>query len=305
MPQNFRYVAYGLQIESEIELPELGAERNDAAEADLTIRLGEVARFGTEGGGMQDKSRWINPKRFWLHADNVAHYLACDGRNITVMIEPGADPRAVRLYLLGSVSGAMLLQRGRLVLHGNAIRIGDGCLVCVGDSGAGKSTLAAGFLQRQFEVIADDVVPVDEQGNAVSGFPRIKLWQDTANQLDISTEELAPIILGMEKYNLPLSDHDPYLRLPIRWVYLLTKDDVEGISIEPISGIDRFRSLRENTYCGEYLYRPEMLTRHLQQCSQLASQIYMAKVTRPSKGFALDGLIDRLLGDVATAGSRL
>ncbi len=295
----YRYVALGLNIDSAIELPELGdAVRRDGA-ADIVIRWGDVARFGTAGGGRRDNVRWIDSGHFWLHADAVAHYLVGNGREITVMLEPGADPSAMRLYLLGSVCGALLVQRGMLVLHGNAIRIGDACLVCVGDFGAGKSTLAAGFVKRGFEVLADDVVPIDAEGRALSGFPRIKLWRDAAERLGFSTEGRQRILPRMDKYNLPIEAFDPHQRLPVRWIYHLTKGDAPDVRIEAITGLERFGLLRDNTYRSEYLEGQAMLAGHLKQCSELARDARLARVTRPRTGFALDLLIDKLLADVA------
>jgi hypothetical protein len=247
--------------------------------------------------------RWLDPDHFWLHVDGIAHFLVSDGREITVMAEADAAPSAVRAFLLGSVCGAMLVQRGFLVLHGNAIRIGDACLVCVGDSGAGKSTLAAGFLKRGFEVLADDVVAVDPAGCAIPGFPRIKLWQNTADQLGYSTEGRIRVVPGMDKYNLPIPACDPQARLPIRWIYQLNSGNVDRIAIAPITGLRRFRLLRENTYRSEYLEGQAMNAEHLRQCSMLASKVHVAAVVRPDEGFALDLLIDRLLGDMAEIGA--
>ena len=295
----FRYLAYGLKIDSALELPELGGEVESTERADLTISIGEVSRFDTAGGGQRDDIRWIDAEHFWLHIESVAHFLVSNGREITIMPEPDADPSAMRAYLLGSVCGALLVQRGFLVLHGNAIQVGGGCIVCVGDSGAGKSTLAAGFLKRGFHVLADDVVAIDAGGNAIPGFPRIKLWQDAADQLGISTEGRVRVLSQLDKYNLPISTFDPLERLPVRWIYQLSAGSGEQISIEPITGLGRFRLLRDNTYRNEYLAGHDMLSAHLKRCSQLAGSAHLARVVRPDKGFSLDRLIDRLLDDIA------
>ncbi len=295
----YRYVAYGLKIDSALELPEFGVPIEREGDADLTIRLAPVARHGTREGGERGSIRWIDSQTFWIHVESVAHFLVSKGREILIMAEADADPGFVRGYLLGSVSGAMLLQRGFLVLHGNAIQVGDGCLICVGDSGAGKSTLAAAFLKRGYKVLADDVVAVDENGCAIPGFPRIKLWQDAADKLGFSTQELRRVFPDMDKFSLPIGSYDQGARLPIRWIYHLTSYDDEDVSIEPITGLHRFRLLRDNTYRNEYLEGRALLSAHLKQCSRLAGPTYLSKVTRPRAGFALDRLIDRLLEDVA------
>jgi hypothetical protein len=295
------YAGYGLTIASSIELPELGREIGAAGAPDLTIRFGEIPNHLDQGG---EYARWIDPQHFWLHIYDVAQFLVSEGREITVMPLPGADPSAVRAFLLGSVCGAMLVQRGFLILHGNAIRIGDACLVCVGDSGAGKSTLAAAFQKRGFSVLADDVVAVDDRGCAIPGFPRIKLWQDAADQLGYSTEGQVPVVPGMAKFNLPIHAFDPDERLPIRWIYRLGSADTDEVLVEEIGGMGRFRLLRDNTYRHEYLEGHSMFAGHLAQCGQLASQARMASVERPAEGFAIDLLIDRLLADVASDGRK-
>ena len=155
--------------------------------------------------------------------------------------------------------------------------------ICVGDSGAGKSTLAAGFLKRGFEVLADDVVPVDDQGRAIAGFARIKLWQDTADRLGIDTAGLRRIMPDMDKYNLPIKGHGGQLTLPIRSIYMLESGPVGSISITPTSGMDRFPMLLANTYRGHFLDGTKMLKTHLQLCGKLASQAWVARVTRPTR----------------------
>ena len=68
------------------------------------------------------------------------------------------------------------------MLHGNAVRVDDGCAVVLGRSGAGKSTLSAEFVRRDLDLLADDVVPVDDLLRALPGTPRIKLWADAADR---------------------------------------------------------------------------------------------------------------------------
>jgi hypothetical protein len=97
-------------------------------------------------------------------------------------------------------------------------------MVYVGYSGAGKSTLAAGFMQRGYAVLADDVVPVDSLCRALPGFPRIKIWQDVADKLAINTADLRRIRPNTEKFNYPLGQLFTDQPLPIRWVYLLGND---------------------------------------------------------------------------------
>jgi hypothetical protein len=186
-----------------------------------------------------------------------------------------------------------------LVLHGNAIRIGDRCMVCVGASGAGKSTLAAGFLRRGYALLADDVIPVDAGCRALPGFPRIKLWQDTADRLRIDTAGLRRIRPDLEKFNYPLASRFAGAPLPIRWVYILGSHPLPEIRVEAIRGLERFVPLRNNTYRVRFLEGMALRREHLQLCGKLAGRIHLTRITRSEHGFDLDALVDRILADVA------
>ncbi len=291
------YTAYTLTIASELHLPELTPLVPDAGhETDVTITVGKVAADGLEDGDQRGPFLWVSPTSLWLQVPHVARFLVEHGRKITIDPEPGIDEDSIRVFLLGSAFGALLFQRGYLVLHGNAIRIGDQCLVCVGDSGAGKSTLAAGFMQRGYQVLADDVIPVNDQCCALPGFPRIKLWQDVADQLAIETAGLRRIRPNLEKFNYPVSGVTE--ALPIRWVYILGSDHIEKIKIEPIKGLERFLPLRNNTYRMRFLDGMALKTAHMKLCGQLAGRIRLAHVTRPKHGFTLDAMIDGILADI-------
>ncbi len=302
MKANFaKRTAYDLVVQSEIELPELLLEPVGSADkvADVHIYMRPVDPNGISGGRQIDPGLWVTAQEFWLDIKDVARFLIRNGNEIVIDPIPGIDEDSIRLFLLGSAFGALLFQRGALVLHGNAIQIDDKCMICVGDSGAGKSTLAAGFVKRGYSILSDDVVPVDEKCRALPGFPRIKLWQDAADRLDISTENLRRIRPDLEKFNFPLERHFSDQALPVRWIYVLDSHDRPDILVEPIQGMDRFARLHDNTYRVNFLQGMELMPEHLQLCSRLSRHIRLVKITRPSLGFGLETLMDRILTDVA------
>jgi hypothetical protein len=296
-----RHTCYSLNIASELPLPELLDLPAEFATspADVEISLGAVAAGGLDHGKQLGPYLWTTDQALWLEVPEVARFLISDGNRITIDPAPGIDEDSLRVFLLGSALGALLFQRGYLVLHGNAIRIGDQCMICVGHSGAGKSTLAAGFLQRGYQILADDVVPIDAQCRALPGFPRIKLWQDTAERLGIDTADLRRIRPDMHKFNYPLAQRFSEAPLPVRWVYILRSHHEPEIRFEPIRGLERFNPLRANTYRVRFMVGMALRADHLQLCGQLAGRIHLNRVTRPDHGFQLDSLIDQILADIA------
>ncbi len=291
------YSAYNQAIASELLLPELVPLIDQSiGEPDVTIRLAKVRENGLEKGTQLGPFLWVTQNSLWLQVPHVARFLIQNGAEILIDPEPGIDEDSIRVFLLGSAFGALLFQCGYLILHGNAIRIGDQCMVCVGPSGAGKSTLAAGFMQRGYQVLADDVIPVDNQCRALPSFPRIKLWQDVADQLEIETRGLRRIRPNLEKFNFPVSQVTE--ALPIRWVYVLGTDQTKQINIEPVRGFERFLPLRNNTYRMQFLEGMALKSEHLKLCGQLAGRIHLAHMNRPELGFTLDDMIDSILADI-------
>lgn len=293
------YHCYGLNIQSELALPELLTPKfNEISSADVVIEFGDVSPAGLTIGKQLGPYLWVAEQSLWLQVPDVARFLISNGNEIRIDPAPGIDEDSIRVFLLGSALGALLFQRGYLVLHGNAIRIGDQCMICVGHSGAGKSTLAAGFLKRGFDILADDVVPVDANGCALPGFPRIKLWRDTATHLNIDTSNLRRIRPNMEKFNYPLHDRFTDKPLPIRYIYILGSHQKSQIQFETIRGLERFSPLRNNTYRVRFMEGLPLRAQHLQRCSQLAGRVHLSRVTRPDHGFELEDLIDAMLHDM-------
>lgn len=289
--------AYGLCIDSALALPELTPAGD--GQVDVRIRFGRVDEAGLAGGTQVGPFAWASAEALWLNVPQVARYRVSSGREILIDPAPGIDDDSLRLFLLGSCFGALLFQRGLLVLHGNAVQIGDRGLVCVGPSGAGKSTLAAAFLRRGYPVIADDVTPVDREGRVLPGIPRIKLWRDSAEQLAIDTGGLRRIRPALEKFDCPVPEHPTGQAVPLRWVYLLQPENRDDIVLDAIPGMQRFLPLRDNTYRHSFLAGMGLGSAHLALIGRLASQVRVTRLRRPTTGFTVDAMVDAILADIA------
>ena len=199
----YSYWVFGLQVTSELSLPELYA---GAEPADVVIRRGPVPDDlpDAQAHGVLYQAA---PGVFRLKVNGIARYLVTDGREIVVQADADADASAVRVFLLGSAMGALLLQRGILPLHTSAIESAGRCVAFAGNSGRGKSTLAAAFHGRGYRVLADDVLAVrDGRGvppMAYSGSRELKLWADALDLLEIEADGLRRARPQVEKSCLP------------------------------------------------------------------------------------------------------
>src|SRR4051812_9962833 len=116
----FSYAAYGLGIQSALELPEL--VRGDRP-VDATVSTGPVdfdSRPDNAGG-----SDWIWATRdqACLNYMGTAKFHVTHGRSITIEPDPAADNAHLRLLLLGPVLSLLLHQRGYMLLHSSCIAV--------------------------------------------------------------------------------------------------------------------------------------------------------------------------------------
>lgn len=290
------YSCYGLVLASEIALPDLGEPLPAGAEPDVVVRF-DTLTGPPPGADPLPYGLWREGTVAGVEIPDVARYEARGGREVVIDPVEGADPKALRLFLLGSLLGAVMMQRDHLVLHGNAVRVGDACAVVVGHSGSGKSTLAAEFDRRGFDVLSDDVVPVSPAGLAIPGHPRIKLWDDALERLGVGTDGLERINDDHEKFQLPLRRNEVG-PLPLRWVYVLERHAGTELSLEPVHGATTFSLLHEHTYRNELVHGAGPVAQHLAQCARLVQAARITRVRRPVETMTAEATADAILADI-------
>lgn len=289
------YWCYGLVVRSDVPLPDLGNPLPDAVSPDVVVRLARLER--PADAVPLPLGLWRAGDACGVEIPGVGRYEARGGTEILLDPFPDVAPSTVRLYLLGTMMGALMMQRGNLVLHGNALRVGEGCAVVLGHSRSGKSTLAAEFDRRGYQVLSDDVVPVDADGFALPGYPRIKLWDDALASLGRTTDGLDRVRDEDEKFHVPL-ERGASERVPVRWLYVLERHDRDDLEILDEGGAGAFSLLREHTYRGELVSGPEATARHLEQCAALLATARVARLRRPAGAMTVRQSADAILADI-------
>jgi hypothetical protein len=299
----YYFNAFKLTIQSELYFPELTAISESASSNnDILIKYGEVNPTGILNAKTTKLFYQANERQFWLHVPEIGYFLVEDGNQITIDPVSGIDEDSIRLFLLGSCMGALLMQRNLFLLHANAVKIGDNCISFAGQSGAGKSTLAAAFWKRGYSILADDICAVNTDGEVISSFPQMKVWADTAKQLNINTDPLRKIRPNIEKFAVALGDQFHHQALPLKVIYLLKNHTKDEFIVKSYTGMQKLQPLKNNTYREQYLEGLGKNKSNLTNLGRIASKTALVSITRPSAGFKLDELVELIEHDLLQRG---
>ena len=302
----YGYRGYGLSLVSELELPEFLPA---APVADPDIRI------GLNPGALDSWSNEADPEGEFIRSRSGGHllrvpgagvYHVTDGRDISIAVEPGADPGLVRLFIIGSAIGMALHQRGVMVLHGATVSRGGAARIIVGDSGAGKSTLAARLGRAGCAVLGDDTMalwntPDGRPGKWLWQGSRVfKLWEDSIEAMGMGTDGLDRLGNRTDKFYVPNPDPDAHIVAATdagaELVEILVLEEGDGLPrIESLDGIHALQAVAVNTYRPEYIGLLGREAEHFRQCGELARDVAVSRLIRPWGMASIDDTLDVVL----------
>lgn len=300
----YYYQAFKLPIVSELSFPELLpiAQPKASNPNQISIKFAEVSAQGLQTSTTNGLYYQANESELWLTIPGIARFLVSHGNQILVHPLGNTDEDTLRVFLLGSCMGALLMQRNLFLLHGNAIKMGEHSIAFAGHSGAGKSTVSGAFYKRGYSILADDVCAISSEGHVMPSFPQIKLWQDAATHLGIETKCLRKIRPRIEKFAVPL-EHQFYSEtLPLKLIYILQVHNKDEFNFELIDGVKKLRPLQNNSYRKVYLKGLAKEKTHFLRTAQLANQTLVVSITRPTHQFKLDELMTLIKEDLTSRG---
>lgn len=287
------YTAYGLVIDSEVELPELESCGSDS-DPDVRVRLGTVSDSPDEP--VEEGHLYRVQGGHFVRFENIGTMLVRDGR--TVVLEPtdDADPEALRQFVLGRGLRLLLHQRGYVVLHASTAIIGGEAVAFLGESGQGKSTTAAGFYGEGHPVIADDVTPVDPKtAEVLPGFQQVKLDRRAAESVGTALGSANASDFARRYYRVPSEyDADP---VPLGCIYLL--DDGPDIRIDPIPPGGRPYHLMRSSASAYRSIDDDAVETDLEDCARLSSKVPVKRLERPRTFERLPDLVAAVETDLA------
>ena len=226
----------------------------------------------------------VNEDDFYLNVDQVASYSAKKGNIIQIYPHKNADIASIKLFLNGSVLGAILHQRATLPFHGSCFEYNQkGVLIC-GVSGAGKSSITAAFCKNGAQFINDDITPVaitEKETTIIPIKTKIKLWDDSLEKLDIAVSYLEKIRPNLEKFYLPIEkDFDKPRAL--NHIFILSMHNKNNFEKYELEGMEKFNILRKQIYRKIYLKgMPETEKAYFKQLFLLGKNVRVTRIFRP------------------------
>lgn len=301
--QQSYYMVFGLRVVSEIPMPELLRASTAGDEADIEICRGDL-REEWETLGYTDDQFAFSSNGVLFHIPGTAIFRVREGKQIMISPSAEAEEKTIRLYLLGSCMGILLLQRGILPLHGSAVVIDGKAYAIVGDSGAGKSTLAAAFLEYGYQLLTDDVIAVSIDNNencpiVYPAYPQQKLWQESLEQLGMETDRYHTIYSS--KYAVPVRSRFCLDPIKLAGIFELMKTEEQEVEIEQVEGIGRLPILQMHTF-RDFLV-PQLAGEqwHFSKVAALASKVNVYQLRRPVTRFSTNELVSKVMQTVNDA----
>ena len=227
----------------------------------------------------------------WFNVKDTAAYKIENGKEITIEPYKEANLEDIKLYLLGSCLGIVLIENNKLPIHGGSININNKGVIFMGDKGAGKSTLTSALRLKGYKLIADDISVIEKENKykIMNGYPRQKLCEDTVKKLGYKKEDFKSLIVDNKlKYVIPAEDKFNEECTTLNIIYYLSVGDVNEVKVTEMRGKEKLDKLIENIYRIEVLRAIGIQGEHIKQYVDILRQIPMYNMERPRNCFSID-----------------
>jgi len=221
-----------------------------------------------------------------LHIDGFGSFYAHDGREVEYSALPGADPGWIQLYLNSHILVALMHQRGMINFHASSFIYNSMGIMILGETGAGKSSLTASFTLEGAELLSDDLTPVVFRNVVPYIYPlnrQIKLREDAAWQLNISSERLTPAEKGTGKFYLDRVNTTSR-EFPLNMVFMIEVGETDAPEFCTPDMTEKFSIMRSEICSWEILAgMPATEAEYLDQVLQIVHQVKIVRVLRPAE----------------------
>jgi len=328
---NYEYIAYGLSLRSDVELPGLRQGTGQFVSRPVSLTTQRKPEWANEAfrlpfeviHSLPAEPESGDPAFVVRESDGGGFFQLSYSDGTEFLVDARAElvwgnhsaPLTIEdlsTYLLGPVMGFVLRRRGVTPLHASAVRIGDAAVAIAGDAGAGKSTTAAALALRGSATLCEDIAALHESEGRFCvepGYPRVCLWPDAVEKLLGSRDALPNLTPTWDKKFLGLDGvrarFEPS-RMPLNAIYLLGVRSEEEVAprIEEASAREALLELVRNTYMNLFLSR-EQRAAEFELLSRLVNHVPCKRLIPHRDAIKIGKLCELIERDARTiAGNR-
>ncbi len=292
------YNAFGLTIASDIHLPELSICGRYFGDYDVVIEVLDLSKMWDELA-IHQGGFYVNEEMVMFQVPCTATFCIREGKSIIVSPMIDSEEDKIRLYVLGTCIGVLLMQKKIMTLHGSAIAIKGKAYAIIGHSGAGKSTLAKAFINKGYQILSDDLIPlqVSKEGipYVIPSYPQQKLWQESLQKFGMKKNEYRPLFERETKFSVPVKSSFLDETLPLAGVFELVKTENDAIELNQIESLERFQTLFTHTFRHTLIPRLDLTEWHFKESARVLSKVYLFQLKRPNFRFTAYELVTNIL----------
>lgn len=279
----YYYQIYGLNVKSEIELPE-AYEISETTNVDVTIGYGIIPEFILDKKSNGKYSSVFQREYSWVYYEAEGDFLMRQGKEIIVALANQYNIKHIRAIILGTCLGNILYQRDTIAIHGGAVVFGDKAVVVSGISGAGKSTVSMSLREKGAIFLSDDTVAAIEENEniyAYPGYPQQKMCKDTVNRFGLDINHLIELEEERDKYAVQLNEEFCNFKKAIHLLVFLDIADGDELIVEELQGSSKLQYLLQNQYAIDSFKRGGLNHNIFRKCVACANRVKMILVSRP------------------------
>lgn len=283
----YHYLAYGIPVISEIELPALlPLENAPEAQDPVYVKLGTVPVNLLAPGTAADRNAYCNASEMiYTISEKIRFYIA---NGHTIIIEPiTGDYTDNLIYFYSNCLAAMLYQRNLVPFHVSGVFTApDKVVLFAAPSGTGKSTLAVKLQETGYRVFTDDTAVLfieKDKCYAQASYPMIRLWENSINKQTFLKEvDKQKIYDDGDRDKFGFSFHGQFATRPaeVEQIIFLEKEGTD-IQVKPIKSVDAFKALADNVYRCHWIPALQKNRLQFELISSILQLTPNALVTRP------------------------
>jgi len=277
---SFKYKAFGLNIHSTIQLPELRISESE--KADIIIALGKVDLFNKTvlNEGLSYKVTENALYRFW---DDIGKFRITKD-SIIIDPTPEVDIIILRSFILGTVFATSLRLRGLFVLHASSVNINGSAVAFSGFKEYGKSTTAMAFYNEGYPVVADDYIAIEFDINGIPfvspGFPSLRLSSKSRKFMGLIFDKYNFEKNIMDKTYASVPKFFSSYKTPLKKIYILQR--TKESKITKLKPQESFIELVKNTF-GIDMFSKLELPDNFFQCERLVKNVEVSILEIPDE----------------------